>query len=167
MNRTPILTSFILAGAAFTASSCSSGKVAPHTSITAADAAATGAPIAGMAHGNHNPKYGGVVLMNGELHLEVVAKEDGDYTVFFSDAARQELPASVVSDLKITIKRPGFRGEPVDMKISDTGDNWAGKGGFVDDRDTMLSVSFTNQGKQCTSDMPFFAAEDMKISKNK
>ena len=121
--------------------------------------------MAGMAHGNHNPKFGGVVLMNGELHLEVVAKEDGNYTVYFSDPARQDLPASVVSDVKLSIKRPGFRGEPVDMKISDTGDSWEGKGGFVDNHDTMLSVSFLAQGKQCTSDMPFFAAEDMKLSK--
>jgi hypothetical protein len=166
MYRNPILASLVFTGAVLS-SSCSNGKAAPHTTITAADAAATGAPIAGMAHGNHNPKYGGVVLMNGELHLEVVAKEDGNYTVYFSDAARQEMPASVVSDLKISIKRPGFRGEPVDMKISDTGDNWVGKGGFVDDHETMLSVSFMNQGKQCTSDMPFFAAEDMKLSKNK
>src|SRR5450755_1211711 len=165
MNRTHML-AFVLAGGALTATSCSSTNAAPpHTAITAADAAATGAPVAGMAHGNHNPKFGGVVLMNGELHLEVVAKEDGNYTVHFSDAARQELPASVVSDLHISIKRPGFRGEPVDMKISDSGDSWEGKGGFVDNHDTMLSVAFTAQGKQCTSDMPFFAAEDMKLTK--
>jgi hypothetical protein len=165
MNRTHFFASCFLVGAIF-ASSCSSTNAAPpRTTITAADAAASGAPVAGMAHGNHNPKYGGVVLMNGELHLEVVAKEDGNYTVYFSDAARQDLPASVVSDLHISIKRPGFRGEPVDMKISDSGDSWEGKGGFVDNHDTMLSVSFTSQGKQCTSDMPFFAAEDMKSSK--
>jgi hypothetical protein len=166
MNRTHLFASCFLVGATLATSSCSSTNAAPpRTAISAADAAATGAPVVGMAHGNHNPKYGGVVLMNGDLHLEVVAKEDGNYTVYFSDAARQELPASVVSDLKIGIKRPGFRTEPVDMKISDSGDSWEGKGGFVDNHDTMLGVTFMFHGKECTSDMPFFAAEDMKLIK--
>src|SRR5215472_5392582 len=98
-------------------SSCSHDSAAPRTSISPMDANA--APVAGMEHGNHIPKYGGVVLMNQDLHFEIVAKESGDYKVYFSDAARRELPASAVSDVKLSIQRPGFRGEPVDLKISD------------------------------------------------
>src|ERR1700693_5616691 len=81
------------------ANACSREKTAPRTSINPMDA--TAAPVAGMAHGNHNPKYGGVVLMNGDLHFEVVAKAEGSYTVYFSDATRQELPASAVSDVRL------------------------------------------------------------------
>jgi hypothetical protein len=126
---------------------------------------ASAAPVAGMAHGNHIPKYGGVVLMNGDLHFEIVDNESGDYRVYFSDAARRELPGSAVSGVKLSIQRPGFRGEPVDMKIGENGEYWVGKGGFVDNRETDLQIFFNYQGQQRTSDMPFFAAEAMKASK--
>ncbi|MBV8843646.1 MAG: hypothetical protein JO307_12630 [Bryobacterales bacterium] len=132
------------------------GESAPRTAISPADASA--APIPGMAHGNHNPKYGGVVLMNGDLHFEIVAKDDGHYTVYFSDAARRELPATAVSNVKLSIHRPGFRGEPVDMKVSDNGEYWQGQGGNVDDKETTLQIFFDYQGETRTSDMPFFAA---------
>jgi hypothetical protein len=145
------------------ASACSREQAAPRTAINPMDA--TAAPVPGMAHGNHNPKYGGVVLMNGDLHFEVVAKEEGTYTVYFSDASRQELPASAVSDVRLSIVRPGFRGEPVEMKISDTGESWVGQGGNVDDRDTTLRILFNCQGLERISEMPFFAAEAMKASK--
>jgi hypothetical protein len=141
---------------------CSREAPAPRTVIAASDAPATG-----MAHGNHDPKYGGFVLMNGEMHMEIVAKEDGRYTVYFSDAARRELPATVVSDVKLGITRTGFRAEPVDLKISDTGESWEGKGGFVDDRDATLKITFLYQGKLCTSDMPFFAGQPQKVSMQK
>ena len=145
------------------ASGCSRESAAPRTSIGPLDASA--APVAGMTHGNHIPKYGGVVLMNGDLHFEIVTKEDGSCKVYFSDAARRELPASAVSDVKLSIQRPGYRGEPVDMKISDNGEYWAGKGGFVDNKETDLQIFFNYQGQPKTSDMPFFAAEAMKASK--
>jgi hypothetical protein len=106
-----------------------------------------------------------VVLMNGDLHFEIVANADGNCTVYFSDATRQELPASAVSDVRLSIVRPGFRGEPVEMKISDTGESWEGKGGNVDDRDTTLRITFNFQGLQRISEMPFFAAEAIKASK--
>jgi hypothetical protein len=134
-------------------------KPAPRTAIAASD---SGAPVPGMVHGNHNPKYGGVVLMSGDLHFEIVDDESGRYAVYFSDAARNELPASAVSNVRLTIERPKFRGEPVDMKISDTGERWEGMGGSVDDRDTDLRIDFNYQDKPYTSDMPFFAGKPQK-----
>jgi hypothetical protein len=141
---------------------CDREKAPPRTAISPMDA--TAAPVAGMAHGNHNPKHGGVVLMREDLHFEVVAKDDGHVAIYFSDAARHDLPASAVTDVKAIIQRPGFRGEHVDLKISDTGENWEGKGGNVDDRETNLQLSYTLQGKPLTADMPFFAAEAQKGS---
>jgi hypothetical protein len=141
---------------------CSKEKDPPRTVINPTDAG--GAPIAGMAHGNHNPKYGGVVLMNGDLHFEVVVNADGHYALYFSDAGRQELPASSVSGVTLGIKRPGFRVETIDMKINDTGESWIGTSGSVDDRNTDIYISFTFQGKRCTSSMPFFAGEAQKMS---
>ena len=140
------------------ASSCTREKPAPRTGAAASDSG--GAPVSGMAHGNHNPKYGGVVLMHGDMHFEIVAREDGRITVYFSDAARRELPASVVSDVKVTILRPGVhRGEQVDMKINDTGEYWEGRAGYVQDRDTELTITYIFQGEFQQSDMPYFAAQ--------
>ena len=101
--------------------------------------------------------------MNGDLHFEIVAKEDGSYTVYFSDFARRELPAAVVSNVRLSIQRPGYRGEPVEMKVSDNGEYWEGKGGYVDDKETTLQIFFDYQGQPRTSDMPFFAAQAMNL----
>lgn len=139
------------------ASSCTREKPAPRTAVAAADSGA--APVAGMAHGNHDPKYGGVVLMRGDMHLEIVAREDGHITVYFSDAARQELPASVVSDVKVTVTRPGVHGgEHVDMKIDDSGESWEGRAGYVQDHDANLAISYLFHGELQQTDMPYFAA---------
>jgi len=162
MKYRTLATSFFAAAMLLASSGCGREEEAPRTSINPSDPG--GAPVGNMAHGNHDPKYGGVVLMNGELHFEMVAKAEGSYSVYFSDFARRELPASVVSGLKLAIKRPGFRAEPVDMQISPTGENWQGRSGSVDDKDTDIRVMFTYQGKPATSDMPFFAAGAQKAA---
>jgi hypothetical protein len=159
---TTLLVAAALLGLIVAATGCSREKDPPRTAINPADSG--GAPVSGMAHGNHNPKYGGVVLMNGDLHFEVVANADGHYALYFSDAARQELPASSVSGVTLGIKRPGFRVETVDMKINDTGESWIGASGSVDDRNTDIYISYSFQGNRCTSSMPFFAAEAQKVS---
>ncbi len=162
MNHRNLVLSFLAAGALVACSSCGREDEAPRTSISAADPG--GAPIGNMPHGNHDPKYGGVVLMNGEMHFEMVANPEGTYTLYFSDYARRELPASAVSDVRLAIKRPGFRAEPVDMHISRTGESWEGRSGSVDDKDTDIRIFYTYQGKPCTSDMPFFAAAAQKAA---
>ena len=57
-------------------------------------------------HGDHNPHHGGVVLMKGnDLHYEVVLDAPGRaHHIYFSDALREELPASIASDVVLTIK---------------------------------------------------------------
>jgi hypothetical protein len=152
----------LIIGGVLIAGGCDREKAIPRTSISPVDA--SDAPVAGMAHGNHNPKYGGVVLMNGDLHFEVVAKEEGHYTLYFSDAARRELPASVVTGVHLAVKRPGFRAEGVDLNVDPSGDSWVGTGGSVDDRNTDLRISFTYQGQQIATEIPFFAAQAQKAA---
>src|SRR5438552_18962135 len=55
------------------------------------------------AHTDHLPRHGGLVLMNGDLHFEVILNKEGRHRVYFSDAVRAELPASIASELTITI----------------------------------------------------------------
>ena len=58
-------------------------------------------------HGDHSPHKGGMVLMNGDIHYEVVFSRDGRHRVWFSDAVRAELPASVATGVTMTITREG------------------------------------------------------------
>jgi len=63
----------------------------------AAAAAKTPPPAAtqggAMPHGDHNPHHGGIVMMKGDVHYEVVLDPDGrDHRVYFTDAVREDLP---------------------------------------------------------------------------
>ena len=48
-------------------------------------------------HGDHSPHHGGMVLMNGEMHYEVVFDPAGKHRVWFSNAVREDLPASIAT----------------------------------------------------------------------
>src|SRR5262245_63650773 len=83
---------------------CRQTTSAPPPSTAAPAAAATTSTGSTTPHGDHNPHHGGVVLMKGDLHYEVVLDPSGkSYRVFFTDAVREELPASVASDVTLTI----------------------------------------------------------------
>jgi hypothetical protein len=78
-------------------------------------------------HGDHNPHHGGVVLMYGlDLHYEVVFTPSGKVELWLSNAAREDLPASVVSDVAVEIESAGKR-RNVDMAINPNGDGWVGQ----------------------------------------
>jgi hypothetical protein len=100
---------------------------APAPPITAAPAA-THADA--LPHGDHKPHHGGIVMMKGDdLHYEVVLDPAGRaHRVYFTDAVRDELPASVASDVVLTIKRPSVPDERIAMQIDDAGESWIGRG---------------------------------------
>ena len=54
-------------------------------------------------HGDHSPHHGGMVLMNGEMHYEVVFDRGGKHRVWFSDAVREDLPASIASNVAMVV----------------------------------------------------------------
>jgi hypothetical protein len=109
-----------------------------------------------VPHGNHDPKYGGVVLMNGDLHFEVVLRRDGRHQVYFSDAIREELPASIASNVDVTVTRPRAAPETVPLHIDESGESWIGRGGPVDDpAQTTARIAFTVQATPYWIDVPF------------
>ena len=57
-------------------------------------------------HGDHSPHHGGIVMMNGETHYEVVLDKTGKHRVWFSNAVREDLPASIASGVVMVITRP-------------------------------------------------------------
>jgi len=92
VRRAPI---FALAGILFGAiltNGCSKSEPAPATQSTIAPKDAQHAGIT-EPHGDHSPHQGGVVLMSGDVHYEVVMRPSGKYEVWFTDAVRTELPA--------------------------------------------------------------------------
>src|SRR5262249_15694931 len=91
---------------------------------------ATHAPVGNpVPHGDHNPHHGGVVMLEGEdLDYEVVLDATGrDHRVYFTDAVRDDLPASVATDVVLTIKRRSASNEIVGMQIDDAGESWVGR----------------------------------------
>jgi hypothetical protein len=112
------------------------------------------APHGGPAHGNHDPHHDGFVSMYLDLHIEVVLPENGGVQVYYTDAARAELPAAVVSDVAVEIERKRAKPETVTMSISPGGDFWQGKSKVVTDAETMVRVAFLFEGKPVILEVP-------------
>lgn len=154
-HRYALLVAMVVAFACLTAA-C--GGTANDTPVLAAQPAATAtAAQAGgtIPHGDHNPRFGGIVMMNGDLHFEVVLGRDGRHRVFFSDAMRNELPAATASGVTVSVMRNGQPGETVALHIDDTGESWVGAGRIVDDPAATARVAYTAYGKPYFIDVPF------------
>ena len=143
---------FAVAACAGLAVSCGRGSDAP-PALNPLPAAASSAGT--VPHGDHNPHYGGIVLMNGDLHFEIVAGRNGTCRVFFSDATRSELPAATASAVTVTISQKGKTPEVVALHIDDSGESWIGQGHPVEDPAATLRVAYTSQGKPYFIDVPF------------
>jgi len=150
----------IAAAAALAAVSCDRTPAATPPPPKTHVAAATGAPPTGSAvpHGDHNPHHGGIVMMKGDdLHYEVVLDRSGrEYRVYFTDAVREELPASVAADVVLTLSRPSAPDERIAMQIDDAGESWVGRGRPVDDpASTTARVAFAIRHEPYWIDLPF------------
>ena len=125
----------------------------PQPTNAAADPPATS--TSAMPHGDHRPRHGGLVLMNGNLHFEVVAKRDGHYRVYFSDEVRRELPASTVSEVVLTITRSHVAAEPIILSVDDEGESWVGEGKPFGNADVTIRVAFVFEDKPYFIDIPW------------
>ena len=106
-------------------------------------------------HGDHSPRHGGMVLMKGELHYEVVLDPKGRHAVWFSDAVREELPASVASKVEMTVWRPNAPAETLTLAIDESGESWIGSGNAVSGGDVMVKLAFTARGEPTEIEIPF------------
>ena len=144
-----------IAACAWLAASC--GRGADDTALSSQPAAAASTSAAGgtVPHGDHNPHYGGIVLMNGDLHFEVVLGRDGNHRVYFSDAMRAELPAATASDVTVIVTQKSRQPETVVLHIDDSGESWTGRGRPVDDPAATARIAYTAYGKPYFIDVPF------------
>jgi len=149
---------WVLAAAALGASGCSGGQQ-PVAAATAVPVAAAGAPadapVAGMAHGDHNAHHGGVVYMYDDMHYEVVLDPSGHHRVYFTDSAREDLPASVASKVTLTVERPKAEPEPLSGTIDEHGESWILNGRAVSEKETSVRVAFVTKGSEYWIDVPF------------
>jgi hypothetical protein len=110
-------------------------------------------------HGDHSPRHGGLVLMQGELHYEVVLDRNGRHAIWFSDAVREDLPASVASKVAMTVQRPNARDEVLSLAIDESGESWIASGQPVAGDDVMVKVSFIARGEPFEIEIPLVTAK--------
>jgi hypothetical protein len=145
--------------AALACTFCNRTPPADPAIVQAAPAPSTSAAV---PHGDHNPHHGGVVMMKGDdLHYEVVLDPAGHvHRVYFTDALREDLPASVASDVVLTIHRQAAPDERIAMQIDEAGENWVGSGRSVAAAaTTTVRLAFTIRHEPYWIDLPFTAAK--------
>jgi hypothetical protein len=136
---------------------CQNASTEPRTATAGAAAVQQGAAST-VPHGDHNPHHGGVVMMKGDdLHYEVVLDRTGrSHQVFFTDAVREDLPASIATDVALTIRRPGAPDEKVAMRIDEFGESWVGSGPPVaPSTGTTVRLAFSIRNEPYWIDIPY------------
>ena len=109
-------------------------------------------------HGDHTPRHNGLVLMFGDVHYEVVLAKSGRHQVWFSDAVRNELPASVASSVTMTIARAGSGVETLTLAIDDTGEAWQAAGRPLEGDGAAVKVRYVLQGEAHETEIPVVAS---------
>jgi hypothetical protein len=109
-------------------------------------------------HGDHTPRHDGMVLMQGDVHYEVVLAKNGRHQIWFSDAVRNDLPASVAARVTMEIARPGAAVETVTLAIDDNGEAWQAGGRPLEGDGAMVKVRFALQGEPHEVEIPVVAA---------
>jgi hypothetical protein len=110
-------------------------------------------------HGDHTPHHGGMVLMQGELHYEVVLDPKGRHAVWFSDAVREDLPASVATRVEMAVARPNAPAEMLTLAIDDSGESWVASGQPLAGNDIMVKLIFTARGEPHEIEIPYVAPQ--------
>jgi len=110
-------------------------------------------------HGDHTPQHGGLVLMNGDVHYEVVLDPAGRHSVWFSDAVRTELPASIAMNVRLVVSRPGAPAETLALEIDESGESWVAKGQPVAGDSVMATLAYDIRGVPHEVEIPFIPAK--------
>jgi hypothetical protein len=113
--------------------------------------------IAPVPHGDHSPRHGGTVWMYKDVHFEVVFDPSGHHRIYFSDAIRQDLPASVAAQVTVTVVRPQEKPEAIQGSVDSHGESWLVEGAPVRGDNLSARVAFTIEGDPYWIDMPLKA----------
>lgn len=124
------------------------------TVATAQNVSPTSDSAWALAHYDHRPRHGGLVLMNGDTHFEVVLDDKGGYNVYFSSGVRAPLPASIASAVRIAVIPSGRSRETIAMEADPTNSYWVGRGAPIDDPNTIVRVGYTAETTPYWIDVP-------------
>lgn len=144
MNR------LVIAALLFSAACSKPAAPAPEPAKTPA-----GSRHAGITtpHGDHSPHHGGIVMMNGDMHYEVVFDAQGKHRVWFSDAVREDLPASIASNVVMTIAPRMGAVETLALRIDDSGESWIADGHPLASGD-MVKLTYSMGGEPFEIEIP-------------
>jgi hypothetical protein len=141
----------LLALISFGAFACSSEPERGGSANTGAAPAAAGE----QPHGNHDPHHGGLVLMDRDVHFEVVMKPDGEWRVYFTDAVRKDLPASTAMDVVITVTCPDEKPEVIGLQADDKNESWVGRAQHaVHNPEATVRISYVYKDQPYWIDVP-------------
>jgi hypothetical protein len=109
-----------------------------------------------QAHGDHSPHHGGLVLMHGDLHFEVLLDPAGRHRVYLTDAVRTELPAAAASEVTVKVLRPAEDPEMLALQIDEFGESWVAEGKPVTAlEETRAVVALVHQDERYEIELPF------------
>ena len=99
--------------------------------------------------------------MNGEVHYEVVFDSQGKHRVWFSNAVREDLPASVASKVTMIVQRTFASPEFLTLAIDDSGESWVASGkplpgqdATAPNRHVMVTVRYEVRGEPFEIEIP-------------
>ena len=93
--------------------------------------------------------------MNGDVHYEVAFDRGGRHRIWFSDAVREDLPASVASKVMMVVSRKDALPEQIALDIDESGESWLASGQSVAGDDVMVTVSYVVRGEPFAVEIPF------------
>lgn len=93
--------------------------------------------------------------MNGEVHYEVVLDRGGRHRLWFSDAVREDVPASQAARVTMVIARKGVADESLALAIDDSGESWVAAGQPIAAGDVLVKVSYVLRGEPFEIEIPF------------
>jgi len=155
LSRTrPLLTSFVAFAVPLAFTACKGDKtqeepVSPAAPVAKPTPAPTPPPKAPpeKPHGDHNARHDGVVMMAADMHFEAVLGADGKHAVYWSDGARDPLPASTLEKVALVITRPGESAENVALARDPKDEFWSGQGKpLADPPKADIAVRFNKPG---------------------
>lgn len=114
-------------------------------------------PGATIPHMDHTPRHGGIVLMNGDTHFEVALDKEGNCRVYFTDAVRAELPASIASAVSIGVSAAGAPRQTARMEMDDAARTWVGRIAMSGDPQAIVRVTYTGPEGPYWIDVPLSA----------
>ena len=92
--------------------------------------------------------------MNGEVHYEVVFDSQGKHRVWFSDAVREDLPASIASDVVMAVTPKMGAAETFALKIDDSGESWVADGAHPLAGGDLVKLTYKLRGEPLEIELP-------------